>query len=946
MMKTLWLLPLLPASLLSAAQPNFLFLLSDDQAWNGLSCRMHPGLESSVHPVIQTPNIAKLAGQGMRFSAAYSPAPVCSPTRISLQTGKSPAQCRWTKAAPVMGRDDGFRLLPPQSRKNILDEELTIGEVLQKIGYRTAHFGKWHLQGGGPESHGYHESDGNTGNRDAEPHVDPNPVDIFGMGKRAADFMEKSQAMGKPFFIQMSYHALHYPQNASKDMVGKYNQLLPKGNEKSIGRAAISEDLDRGVGELVGKLDSLGLGQNTYVVYMSDNGAGSRGGGLKGGKGDAWEGGIRVPMIVRGPGISPGSWCHQRVVGFDWFPTFCRLAGIQSPFPPNIEGGSLVPLLRGGTQPVKRPREELVFHFPHYQGDTPHTALFHGSHKLLRFYEDNSLHLFDISQDPTELNNMAASQPTLTQDLLRRMDAYLKDINAELPVANPKFDPANPPSIKEVDRTKKGKGGKEKGMKKGKKGGKKGKETEPTVEPQAQDALDRSTWEAEEYSGLRGEKQLRTAFASKCFSWLTGSPADNEKLSVGKNAQFFGFVALRYQSGRAANRGTLGRAFYAIATPGQREILARAVMDEKPHLQDWWSEREKILTLLEDHLYSGTPVDHSKLQALGEKFSVLNAMVATYEAKAFAELEDLLTDQQRQHLATWRQDPESAGEFGQSQRINGNGNMKKEDLKQLEDLYAKAFSWLTGKPQDNEIIPIGQPAQFFGFVSIRHKSGHAASRGKIAKDFWELLSPAQQALLDQAVLQQIPVVQEFLKKRHLFLVQLSHLRTNPNNFDGQAVQQLALDMGRAEMDAARVEATTYRQIRASLTQAQINQAMKMRGDYILDDSQVAILDEAERGQTLSILCVGCHGMPGQYRQGLPGPDLAGFLKRPIASSPGYPYSAALSQLRQRNQRWSPELLDAFLASPKSIAPGTKMEFQGLLNQADREALASYLKTIY
>ncbi len=122
--------------------PNFLFLLSDDQAWNGLSCPMHPEVPGSKSAVIQTPNLARLATQGMRFSAAYSPASVCSPTRISLQTGKSPAKCRWTKAAPSMTAADGFKLIPPVSRRNIEAGETTIGEMLQSAGYATAHYGK------------------------------------------------------------------------------------------------------------------------------------------------------------------------------------------------------------------------------------------------------------------------------------------------------------------------------------------------------------------------------------------------------------------------------------------------------------------------------------------------------------------------------------------------------------------------------------------------------------------------------------------------------------------------------------------------------------------------------------------------------------------------------------------------------------------------------------
>ena len=135
---------------LTASQPNIILLLSDDQSWSGLSVQMHDDVPESKGEIFHTPNLEKLAAQGMRFSAAYSPASVCSPTRVSLQTGKSPAQLRWTKAAPVMTADDGFKLIPPTIKKDLQTEEITIAEILKRAGYATAHYGKWHLAGGGP----------------------------------------------------------------------------------------------------------------------------------------------------------------------------------------------------------------------------------------------------------------------------------------------------------------------------------------------------------------------------------------------------------------------------------------------------------------------------------------------------------------------------------------------------------------------------------------------------------------------------------------------------------------------------------------------------------------------------------------------------------------------------------------------------------------------------
>ena len=155
-------------------RPNIILMLSDDRDWNGLSVAMHPEMANSKSDFHRTPNLEKFAAQGMRFSSAYAPAPVCSPTRISLQTGMKPAKLRWTKAAPP---EPGHRLIEAASRKAIRDDEITIAEVLKAAGYATAHYGKWHLSGGGPKKHGYDESDGDTGNRDADRFVDPNPVD-------------------------------------------------------------------------------------------------------------------------------------------------------------------------------------------------------------------------------------------------------------------------------------------------------------------------------------------------------------------------------------------------------------------------------------------------------------------------------------------------------------------------------------------------------------------------------------------------------------------------------------------------------------------------------------------------------------------------------------------------------------------------------------------------
>jgi arylsulfatase A-like enzyme len=447
---------LFSAAAQAAERPNIVFMLSDDQGWNGLSVAMHPSVPDSMGDIYHTPNLERFAAQGMRFSAGYSPAPVCSPTRISLQTGKSPAQLHWTKAAPA---EEGHKLLEPRLIKSIPASEVTIGEILRDAGYATAHYGKWHIAGGGPGQNGYDEHDGDTGNENAFQFTDPNPVDIFGMADRAAKFMEKSSKAGKPFYIQLSWNALHAPENALKATMAKYQKELGGENAKRTATAAMTEDLDTGVGRVLDSIDRLGLAKNTYVIYMADNGAGGGKKALRGGKGGVWEGGIRVPLIIRGPGVEPNSWCHVPVVGFDFFPTFCEWAGVpKSKLPARIEGGSIAGLLtHGGQGEVQRERPGIVFHFPHYQGeDGPKSAIIDGHLKLVRLYEDDRAELYDLAKDIAERNNLAGQMPDQVKRLMKELDQSLAQNNAQFPTPNPDYDPNKPAAPR------KGGGGKKK----------------------------------------------------------------------------------------------------------------------------------------------------------------------------------------------------------------------------------------------------------------------------------------------------------------------------------------------------------------------------------------------------------------------------------------------------------------------------------------------------
>jgi arylsulfatase A-like enzyme len=304
----------------------------------------------------------------------------------------------------------------------------------------------------GPERHGYDAGDGDTGNENAYQFTDPNPVDIFGMADRAAAFMKASRDAGKPFFIQLSWNALHASENALKATLAKYARLTGgSADEKRTSIAAITEDLDTGVGRVLDSLDQLGLAGTTYVIYTSDNGAGGGGGGrragLGGGKGSVREGGVRVPFIVRGPGVAANSWCDVPVVGWDLLPTFCEWAGVSpQKIPRAVEGGSIAGLLaHGGKGAVKRPREEIVFHFPHHQnGQPPHSAIRVGDLKLLKFYEDDGVALYDLATDIGERDDLAAKRPADAKRLRTQLEQYLAAVDAQFPTANPNFDPSQP----------------------------------------------------------------------------------------------------------------------------------------------------------------------------------------------------------------------------------------------------------------------------------------------------------------------------------------------------------------------------------------------------------------------------------------------------------------------------------------------------------------------
>lgn len=446
-------------SVAAKSKPNFIVILGEGFGWSNTSGQMDEMISSSRHPFYRTPNLELLGKQGMRFSNGYAASPRCTPSRAALFTGKTPGLLKMTfvnmggntrrgEEGEVEG--DNFKLKSPTPTIELPQSEITIGEVLKNSGYATAHFGKWHVGRANPSNHGFDESDGATNNGGPENVSNPNPKQAFGMTERGMAFMAKQVKANRPFYLQLSHYAGRRKEDATPETYAEVLKRL-NGNEREAGNAAVFEDMDKTIGMLLKKIDELGIADNTFVLYTADHGApGQRANEpLRGGKGTLWEGGIRVPFIIRGPGIKPNTFSKTRVMAFDLLPTFSEIAGVAKALPKDIEGGSFAGiLLNGGKGEVKRKREELIFHFPHYDNgnDGPATAIMLGDLVGIKTYETNKFDLFDLSKDISERTDLSGVSKDKAIEMESKMNAYLKEISAQMPVPNPDFDPKKPAS--------------------------------------------------------------------------------------------------------------------------------------------------------------------------------------------------------------------------------------------------------------------------------------------------------------------------------------------------------------------------------------------------------------------------------------------------------------------------------------------------------------------
>lgn len=418
--------------------PNFIFILGEARGWTSTSVLQDEENPDSRSPLFQTPNLDRLAGEGMTFSDFYAPSPRCMPSRASYFAGRSPAQLHMT-FIPEGNRDGATmgQVVPPETVTDLPTDIPNVASVLKGVGYATAHFGKWHAGRTDPGMYGFDESDGPTSNRGPDGTMHPNPQEAFGTMERGLDFMQRNVAAATPFYLQISHYGGDDEANSLPETFAAESARLAGQDVKTIGEAAVIHDMDTTIGRILDEVDALGIGENTYVFFSADHGrAGARANEpLNQGKGSVWEGGIRVPLLIRGPGIPRRTHSHVRATQVDLMPTLMELAGVPGPMPPELEGGSLWSVLTSGTGEVVRSRSEFVVHFPHYDKDPlgPASAIIAGDFKLIRFYEDGSLRLYNLAQDLGEQNDLAAQLPDRVAELDGRLTDILNELGAQLP---------------------------------------------------------------------------------------------------------------------------------------------------------------------------------------------------------------------------------------------------------------------------------------------------------------------------------------------------------------------------------------------------------------------------------------------------------------------------------------------------------------------------------
>jgi arylsulfatase A len=434
-------------------------LFADDLGWTGLGC-----FGSDLY---ETPNLDALAASGVKFTNAYSACTVCSPTRASLMTGMYPAKLHLTDFLTGQNRPFAKMKIPDWTKK--LDSRyVTIAEALKGAGYRTAHIGKWHLSGKGENRNGTMPTDqGFDLSYDGPPRkgyfLKEGDRSAAGtnyltdiLTDKACEFIDQSQ--DDPFFLYFAYHVPHTPIQGRSDLVDYFQTKVKNASaNKKLTHdnptyAAMVKSMDESVGRILKTLKQHKLTDKTIVIFTSDNGGLTQRYGkhdrftenlpLRRGKGSAFEGGVRVPMITHWPGHQiAGQVCDTPVMSIDIYPTLLELAGASGDEAHNksIDGVSIASLIKGENAEIER---DLFWHYPHYHagGDGPYSAIRSGNFRLIEFHEDKSLRLYDLAKDIGEQNDLSKKMPDKTNSLMKRLNDWRQSVGAQMPTVNPNFD--------------------------------------------------------------------------------------------------------------------------------------------------------------------------------------------------------------------------------------------------------------------------------------------------------------------------------------------------------------------------------------------------------------------------------------------------------------------------------------------------------------------------
>ncbi len=449
----------------AAEKPNIIFILADDLGQMDVGC-------FNPKTFYETPNIDALAKRGMKFTQAYAACCVCSPTRGSIMTGKYPPRFGITDF--ILGAASG-KLKSAPNADHLPLEETTIAESLRDGGYRTFFAGKWHLGGGEfyPGAQGFPagltNGEGKKGNVQfwypkselpAPDHRD-DPKTTERIANEAVKFIEGHK--GGPFFAYLPFLAVHTPIGARADLVEKYRRKAESAPADAFGQerdrkvrlvqnnpvyAAMLEQLDSAIGRVLAAVERNGLTQKTIVVFMSDNGGLATVNNpptsnfpLRAGKGWPYEGGVREPLIVCAPGVTkPGTTCDTPVISTDFYPTLLQLAGMELKPQQHLDGVSFLPLLKGETMRRGKP---LFWHYPHYHGAgcAPNGSVRDGDWKLIEWFEDGALELYNITRDLGEEHNVATENPDKVKELHAKLVAWRREVGAIMPTPNPDFSP-------------------------------------------------------------------------------------------------------------------------------------------------------------------------------------------------------------------------------------------------------------------------------------------------------------------------------------------------------------------------------------------------------------------------------------------------------------------------------------------------------------------------